>query len=136
MASLNIWPILPSLSCYFSLLSASLSQDIFLHHTIQWPTCLVAPLWMESKKKIKMSESKNWYSNKKVWHFHSIKSFGLKHHFWMREVWAHECLDQPTQLIFFAILSVWNNHGACFETFRWEILSIKEFPEENGSSYT
>ena len=79
MASLDIWPILPSLSCYFSLLSASLSQDIFLHHTIQWPTCLVTPLRMESKKKIKMIESKNWCSNKKVWHFHSIKFFGLKH---------------------------------------------------------
>ena len=31
--------------------------------TMQWRTCLVAPLWMEYKKIIKMNESRTWYSN-------------------------------------------------------------------------
>ena len=80
MASLDSWPLLPYLSFYFPLPSALLASDIFILCTMQWRTCLVAPLWMEYKKKIKMNESRTWYSNQltKFWHFYNTKSFGLK----------------------------------------------------------
>ena len=63
MASLDSWPLLPYLSLYFPLPSALHASDIFILCTMQWRTCLVAPLWMEYKKKIKMNESRTWYSN-------------------------------------------------------------------------